>query len=137
MNRYCKGLLACLFVWHIGFSAWAEDEAAAPQVQYYDLQPSFVTNYGVSSGKLKFVKATVSVRATSQAAIAEVMSHEPLLRHEIVMLLSRQTDDTMTSTAGQETIRTEALKLVQDALESETGNTQIDDLLFTEFVVQR
>lgn len=137
MNRFCKVLLAGLLVWGAVFPALAEEEAATPQVEYYDLQPSFVTNYGVSTGKLKFVKATVSVRATSPTAIAEVMSHEPMLRHEIVMLLSRQTDETMTSTAGQEAIRTEALKIVQDALEAETGSTQIDDLLFTEFVVQR
>ncbi len=130
--------LAGLVAWAIAASALAEgEEAAAPQIQYFDLDPPFVTNYDVSTSKLKFVKAAVAVRATSQAAVNEVISHEPLVRHEIVMLLSRQTEETMSTSAGQESVRTEALKVVQDALKKETGSTQIDDLLFTEFVVQR
>ncbi|MDX1450977.1 MAG: flagellar basal body-associated FliL family protein [Oleiphilaceae bacterium] len=137
MNRVWKMMAVVMLAWHVITTVHAEEEPAAPQIQYYDLDPPFVTNYDVSTNKLKFVKATVAVRATSQAAITEFMSHEPMIRHEIVMLLSRQTEETMSSSAGQEAIRTEALKLVQDALKQETGSTQIDDLLFTEFVVQR
>ena len=118
----------------------AEDEAAAPaEAQYYDLKPAFVANFGGSSKakKLKFLKADVSVRASSGSAINEVMNHDALVRHQIVMLLSRQSEDTLSSSAGQETIRLAALAAVKLALEEETGNAQIDDLLFTSFVVQR
>ncbi len=118
--------------------AFAEDEAPpVPQVQYFDIEPAFVANFGVSKSKLKFVKANVAVRATSDGAIDALVSHEPRVRHEIVMLLSRQNDESMVSSQGQEEIRAEALQLVQAVLEEETGSPQIDDLLFTTFVVQR
>jgi len=121
-------------------SVWAEeDESAPPSVaQYHNLSPSFVANFGSSnSKKLKFVKADVSVRASNTAAINEVMNHDALVRHQIVMLLSRQTEDTLSNPAGQEAVRVEALSIVQAALKTETGNGQIEDLFFTSFVVQR
>ena len=122
-------------------SVWAEDEEAvtAPSAaQYHDLSPSFVANFGSSnSKKLKFVKADISVRATSTDAINEVMNHDALVRHQIVMLLSRQTEETLSNPAGQEAVRVEALSVVKAALKVETGSGQIEDLFFTSFVVQR
>lgn len=121
-------------------SVWAEegDSASPSDAQYHNLSPSFVANFGTGSlNKLKFVKADVSVRATNTAAITEVMNHDALVRHQIVMLLSRQTKDTLSSPAGQEAVRLEALSIVQAALKTETGNSQIEDLFFTSFVVQR
>ena len=126
----------------MGFTqqAFAEDEegGAAVSVQYYNLQPAFVANFGSESGKkLKFLKAGISVRVTKDSAINEVMNHDALVRHQIVMLLSRQSEATLAGSAGQEKVRLEALEVVKQALQEETGDEQIDDLLFTSFVVQR
>lgn len=121
------------------FAEEEEDEDSAPAVsKYYDLRPSFVANFGsTNKKKLKFVKADVSIRTSSDSAVTQVMNHDALVRHQIVMLLSRQTEKKMSSSLGQEEIRIEALKAVNEALEEETGSIQIDDLLFTSFVVQR
>jgi flagellar FliL protein len=114
------------------------EEGAPVSIQYHDLTPPFVANFGSGNGKkLKFLKAGVSVRTSSGAAVNEVMNHDALVRHQIVMLLSRQTEETLGTSAGQEKVRLEALELVQQILEEETGDGQIDDLLFTSFVVQR
>jgi len=121
-------------------SVWAEEGESAPAsvAQYHNLSPSFVANFGSSnSKKLKFVKADVSVRATNTTAINEVMNHDALVRHQIVMLLSRQTEETLSNPAGQEAVRLEALTVVKAALKTETGSGQIEDLFFTSFVVQR
>lgn len=120
--------------------AVAEEEGGgqASSVQYHELTPAFVANFGDGNEKkLKFLKAGISVRVSSGSAIDALMNHDALVRHEIVMLLSRQTDDALASSAGQEKVRVAALKAVQAALEEETGDGQIDDLLFTSFVVQR
>lgn len=119
---------------------FAEDgeEGAGPTVQYHNLEPAFVANFGGNEGKkLKFLKAGVSLRASSGSAVNEVVIHDALVRHQIVMLLSRQSEETLASAKGQEEVRRAALKAVQEALEEETGDEQIDDLLFTSFVVQR
>jgi flagellar FliL protein len=129
----------CLSFTLIGYT-WAEEEAVvvSSAAQYHNLSPSFVANFGSSnSKKLKFVKADISVRATSADAINEVMNHDALVRHQVVMLLSRQTEETLSNPVGQETVRLEALSAVQAALKIETGSGQIEDLFFTSFVVQR
>lgn len=142
MNIFIGRILwvLCLSLSLIG-TVWAEEDADSPApavAQYHNLTPSFVANFGANSPKkLKFVKADVSVRATSSAAINEVMNHDALVRHEIVMLLSRQTEETLSNPAGQEAVRVEALSIVQAALKTETGSSQIADLFFTSFVVQR
>ena len=116
----------------------AEEDGEAVSIQYHDLSPDFVANFGSGNvKKLKFLKAGVSVRASSGAAVNEVINHDALVRHQIVMLLSRQTEETLASSAGQEQVRLAALDAVKKALEEETGDEQIDDLLFTSFVVQR
>jgi len=132
--------LTLLFIGLSGYVVAEDDEmVAAPVVtKYYDLKPAFVANFGESgSKKLKFVKADVSVRTSSDDAIGEVMNHDALVRHQIVMLLSRQTEDVISSSSGQEAVRIEALETVQRVLKEETGSVQIDDLLFTSFIVQR
>ena len=123
-------------------AAWAEegDEEgiAAPSALYHNLSPAFVANFGQGkTKKLKFVKAEISVRSSNPASIDEVVNHDALVRHQIVMLLSRQTEETLSNSIGQEAIRIEALNLVKAVLEKETGDGQIEDLFFTSFVVQR
>jgi len=119
--------------------SWSEEDeaAAAPKVQYFDLEPPFVTNFGQSTSKLKYIKASVAIRASGMAGVTAVQEHEPAVRHEIVMLLSSLTEESISSGGGQEAIRQDALSRVQAVLEEKTGASQIDDLLFTSFVVQR
>ena len=120
-------------------SVFAEEEAAAsPKAQYYTLRPSFVANFGETSTKrLKFIKADVSVRVFSGDAISAIMDHDALVRHQIVMILSAQTDEGLAAASGQETLRQDILTKVKAVLKEETGKEQIDELLFTSFVVQR
>jgi flagellar FliL protein len=131
-------LLSYLFVAPVFAEEEGEEGSGASSVQYHELTPAFVANFGDKDGKkLKFVKAGISVRVSSGAAINEVMNHDALVRHQIVMLLSRQSEESLSNSMGQEKVRLEALKIVKEALEEETGDGQIDDLLFTSFVVQR
>lgn len=117
-------------------SAYAEDEEVAidDKIYYYEMDPAFVANYGTSNTKLKFLKATVTLRTVGSQAQNILFQHTPLIRHEIVMLLSKQTEESL---ASQEQVRLDALKVVQDALVEVTGDKQVDDLLFTTFIVQR
>lgn len=143
-SKIVKPLLICFSVMLLSVHSHANSgkeeessESGVPQVLYHDLAPAFVTNFVSNEGKkLNFIKVDVSVRAKSPQAIDLVKAHDALVRHQLVMLLSRQNEASVAG-PGQEQIRQEGLKLVQAALEEETGSSQIDDLLFTSFVVQR
>jgi flagellar FliL protein len=117
----------------------AEDEAAeeapAATSSYVDLQPPFVTNYG-GAGRLRFLRADVSLRVEAGGEPA-VMHHMPAIRHKLIMLLSRQTEDAVSTMEGKELMRLEALEEVRNILMAEEGEHNIRDLLFTRFVIQR
>jgi len=63
--------------------------------------------------------------------------HLPALRNALVLLLSRQDEATVSTGGGRELIRTEALAELRTILEIEEGEPCIDDLMFTNFIVQR
>jgi flagellar FliL protein len=62
----------------------------------------------------------------------------PRLRHELVMLFGEQTDvGNITSTQGQEALREEARTRINTVLAEQMTETEVQDVLFTTFVVQR
>ena len=70
-------------------------------------------------------------------AAAAVTQHMPALRHQLIMMLSGQSIDTLQSTEARETLRTDALAAVQQIIQDEAGVAGVTDLLFTSFIVQR
>lgn len=117
----------------------AEDaEGEDRVVRYVELTPTFVTNFGVSqTGHLHYVKADVTVRVSNKEAEYAARYHLPALRDRLVLLLARQDETTISSTAGREMIKAEALSELREVLEREEGAPHIDDLMFTNFIVQR
>ncbi|MET1079286.1 MAG: flagellar basal body-associated protein FliL [Pseudomonas sp.] len=112
-----------------------EGEAAAPKVLYIGLVPALVGNFG-SGPKLKFYKADIALRVTGSEAEDRVKHHEPLIRNQLVMLFSQQTDATMGAADAKELLRKEALKQVQDVLNQEEGKPLVEDLLFNNLIIQ-
>ncbi|MCP5162110.1 MAG: flagellar basal body-associated protein FliL [Hahellaceae bacterium] len=117
-------------------SAEEEGAAPAPTTQYVELKPSFVANFGTPGAKLRFLKADVTVRVNSVADANKVENHIALLRNEIVFLLSKQ-GDSLNTMDGQEKLRQEILEKLRAKLKEEEGSGMIEDVLFTEFVIQR
>ncbi|OWJ95768.1 flagellar basal body-associated protein FliL [Pseudomonas sp. A46] len=133
-----KRLTALLLALTLPLLAVAEEETKegeAPKVAYIDLVPSLVGNYGAGP-RLKYFKADISLKVTGTEAQDKVTRHEPLIRNQLVMLFSQQTDDTLGSSEAKEKLRQEALKQVQQALNGEEGAALVDDLLFNNLIVQ-
>ena len=113
----------------------AEGENAVPKVAYYSLVPALVGNFGAGP-KLKFFKADIALRVTGTAAEEKVEHHEPLIRNQLVMLFSQQTEASMGNQDAKETLRREAHKQVQDVLKQEEGKPYVEDLLFNNLIIQ-
>lgn len=112
-----------------------DEESAAPVVAYISLSPALVGNFG-SGPKLKFFKADISLRVTGADTEAKVKHHEPLIRNQLVMLFSQQTEATMAAPEAKENLRVEALKQVQEVLTQEEGKPLVEDLLFNNLIIQ-
>ena len=147
LQRVLKGLIlmaSVIIASHIAIPLSAEEasqdvpDPIGGVVRYVELKPTFVTNYGISdNGKLRYIKADVTVRVSNKEAEYATRYHLPALRNSLVMLLSRQDESTVSSASGRETIKAEALAEVREVLVAEEGDPFIEDLMFTNFVVQR
>ncbi len=118
--------------------AQAQDEAAVSSAApiYIPLKPPFVVNYG-GAGRLKYLKAELSVRVQDTDAASAVRHHMPYIRNNLVLLFSRQTDEILDTQAGKESLRQAALEQVRTVIEAESGNTGVIDLYFENFIVQK
>ncbi|MCP5207742.1 MAG: flagellar basal body-associated protein FliL [Hahellaceae bacterium] len=139
MTKHFFYVIAVLFAAVFSPGVASEEEAVTFKTQYIEMKPAFVTNYGTpGKKKLKYVKADISLRVTSKDAADAVEAHMPYLRNEVVLLLSSQSESTMSDPIGQDTVRKLALEAVNKVLSVEAGKgVEVDDLLFTNFVVQR
>jgi flagellar FliL protein len=136
MSRVSKLFLLIAWAFLSAITFAEEEQAQASAISsYIDLRPAFVTNYG-SGSRLHYLKAEISLRVT-ESAVDAVKHHMPAIRHEIVMLLSSQDNETVVSSDGKESIRVQALAAVRECFEKEEEAGQIEDLLFTSFIVQR
>ena len=130
--------IALLLALSLPLAAFAEDDeiaAAASQVSYVSLVPPLVGNYQ-SAGRLKLYKADISLRVDSAEAKARVEHHEPLIRNQLVMLFSQQTEASLSGLEAKESLRQEALKQVRQALEQEEQQPLVEDLLFNNLIIQ-
>jgi flagellar FliL protein len=116
-----------------------EEDAKKPEVtDYIGMDPPFVTNVGEPGSSLVYLKTAVTLRASRTSTRPALETHMPRLRHELVMLFGEQTDvDALSGTAGQNTLREEAKKRINQVLEEQQTGESVSDVLFTEFVVQR
>ncbi|WP_323750332.1 flagellar basal body-associated FliL family protein [Marinobacter sp.] len=145
MNRiFFLRLLLVLCTMNFWQSAALAEEAedSAPEdtgvTDYIEMKPPFVTHVGKPGNKVNYLKAAVTLRASSESVRSVVETHNPRLRHELVMLFGEQTDlDTLSSMEGQQTLREEAARRINSVLEEQQTGEQITGVLFTEFVVQR
>ncbi len=106
--------------------------------EYIELQPPFIVTYG-GPGPLKYLKTEVTLIVPSVEAEVKVKKHTPPIRNSLVMLLSRQRSENVSSTEGRDQIRLQALEDLRQVMIGEYGDSGYDlikDLLFTSFVVQ-
>ncbi len=115
-------------------SAQAEDGAPpSEETIYVELKPAFVTNY--QSRKMGYLKADVTLMVNGGATAEAVGRHQPVIRHHLVMLFSSQTPEDLSTLEGKEKLKENALSEVVQALEEEGEPANIQDILFTSFIV--
>lgn len=130
-------LLACLPGLGQASGGGEEEKAPTHPFQYIELKPGLTVSFG-TSGRVGYLKAGISLRVANAAAPA-VELHMPAIRHELIMLFSRQTPEVLTAPDKQEALRTEALELMRKLLgeAAQVKPEEVEDLLFTEFFTQR
>jgi len=111
-----------------------EEGESLPAI-YLPIDPAFVVNFA-SQGKARFLQVTVEVMTRDPVMPDQIKLHMPVIRNNLMLLLSSQSYDGVSTLEGKETLREEALEVVQQILEEETDDPGIEAVYFTSFVMQ-
>lgn len=115
----------------------AEGEPVDETINYVTITPTLILNIGQSQGgRLSYIKTDVAISVKGAAGAAAVEAHMPAVKNILVMGVSGQ-DESMVNTAeGRERIRKDLAKELQDWLEQEEGKPYVEEVMFTNFIVQ-
>jgi flagellar FliL protein len=101
---------------------------------YYAIDPPLVVNFEDGSA-VRFLQISMEVEAHDQKVIDSVQKNIPLIRNNLLLLMSNRNYQAMMTREGKEKLRQEALTEIR-AVQKKEGGGDVDDLLFTSFVVQ-
>jgi flagellar FliL protein len=132
------GLLCLLLALTWGSNSWAQapEEQAPAKAIYLPLKPPFVVNYG-GQGRLKYMKASVSVRVANSKSANTIRHHMPYIRNNLILLFSKQNDEDLDTQEGKELLRQAAMTEISAILEAEEGESGLTDLFFNQLVIQK
>lgn len=102
---------------------------------YFPIKPAFVVNFQ-SRGRQRFLQVDVTVMTRNQDVYTAIQAHLPLIKNRLVMLLGGQVYEELQTDEGRELLRQQALEAIQGIMEQEIGKTGVEQVLFTNFVMQ-
>ena len=108
----------------------------ATQSSYVAIEPALVTNYG-GPGRLRYMSVEVSLRVSGVEAENSVLHHMPQIKDTLLNLFAVQTNETIETAEGKETLRQQSFEAVSSVLLEEEKEMHLEDILFTSFVVYR
>ncbi len=111
-----------------------EEGGGGGAVLYYAIDPPLVVNFEDGS-VVRFLQISMEVMAHDQKAIDSVQKNIPMIRNNLLLLMSNRNYQSMMSREGKEKLRAEALAEIR-AVQKKVGGPDVEDLLFTSFVVQ-
>ena len=98
------------------------------------IDPPLVVNFEDGSA-VRFLQISMEVMAKDQKGIDSVQRNIPLIRNNLLLLMSNRDYQSLMSREGKEKLRQEALMEIR-SVQKKQGGADIEDLLFTSFVVQ-
>lgn len=116
------------------YAPWATAESEIEKAQYVKIKPSITTNY--ISERLRYVQADVAIKVRGDDSVSAVEAHIPRIKHQLIMVLSRQEYDGVSTQEGRAIIKELALEEINTIMDGEGLRPTIEEVLFTGFIVE-
>jgi len=119
----------------------ATDSHGAPIVAstaplYLTLDPPFVVNF-MHRGTMRYLQLSLDLMFHEQAMLDKVKERMPQIRNDLILLLSNQEFETLSSAEGKEELRTRIMHAVAVVLELDAdAEHDTGEAYFTNFVMQ-
>lgn len=113
----------------------ASDERNAQEARYVSLPRDLTFNVpGTGRDRVAQIGVQLLVRSARHETLAQ--ENIPLLESTLLTTFARTSAERLTTSEGKREIRLQALDAVREALTEATGSPIVDEVLFTNFVVQ-
>lgn len=102
---------------------------------YEDMHPAFTINFNEGSKK-KFMQVYMVAMFYDMESRDAFKMHMPVVRNNILMLLSGKNSDELSTTEAKEQLRKDALQAAQSVMQERYGDNMVEDIFFTKLVMQ-
>lgn len=110
------------------------EEVVLP-ARYIKMKPRFIVNFNVGT-RQRFLQVSLELMTRSPDVISAVELHNPMLRNEVVRILSEQDFTALRLPEGRLALKTQLQEQLVATLKSEANVEGIEAVLFTDFVMQ-
>jgi flagellar FliL protein len=102
---------------------------------YYKFDPPFVANIQGETGS-RFLQLTIEAMTYDQNVTTEIDQNMPVIRNNILLLLSDVTYEKVSTLEGKQKLRADILKEIQKVLQDKIGKPGIEEIYLTSIVMQ-
>ena len=107
---------------------------AAYQATYFQLQAPFTSNMSDTDA---FAQISVAVSTYYDMRVIEaIKTHELAIRSQVLMMLAQQPETMLATPQGKRLLQGKIKTVINDILKQKTGYGGIDNVYFTNFVIQ-
>lgn len=108
------------------------DESAGPVIEYVEMKPKFTVNLAEPK---KYLLLNVQLLVEGAEHVEKVKKHMPVLRHEMIMMLSGMHVADLQTMEQREALRLKTKQLITDLLVKIQNSDGFRDVFFSEFLV--
>lgn len=113
------------------------EEAPPPllPVQYVIMKPEFVVSFQTGT-RQRFLQVSIEIMTRNPVVIEALKLHDPLLRNEIIRIISEQNFDHLRTAEGRVELQQKLLEHVAMLVKRESAAEGVEAVLFTNYVMQ-
>ena len=102
---------------------------------YYKFDPPFVVNIEGQSGS-RFLQLSLEAMTYDQSVTTEIDQNMPVIRNNILLLLSNLTYEQVATLEGKQKLRVDILKEIQKVMKDKIGKPGVEEVYITSIVMQ-
>jgi flagellar basal body-associated protein FliL len=106
------------------------------ELAYFEIKPELLSNLFNSQRMIQVQIAVMVKENDDKTLVEEIKEHAFPIRSSFLKILSQKREDEVSNLGFRENLGGELKKAMNDVLEKRTGSRHIQELYFTEFIVQ-
>ncbi|MGZ8880577.1 MAG: flagellar basal body-associated FliL family protein [Methylosarcina sp.] len=107
-------------------------ESAESEIEYLEITPKFTVNLAEPR---KYLLVNVQLLMEGPEAIEKTKKNLPAIKHELIMLFSGRSAESLQTVEQREALRQETLLAVRKVLDKYENSSGFRDVFFTEFLI--